>query len=72
MAANRVYPGLRALKAYAILGDDVVIGDRRVAAEYSSILSDLGVTISTKKSLISDSGSFEFAKRFFINSGRLD
>lgn len=33
-AAECVYPGSR-FKAYAILGDDVVIGDSRVAEKYS-------------------------------------
>lgn len=46
MAAERVYPGAERFKAYAILGDDVVIGDTRVAAEYKSILTELQVSIS--------------------------
>lgn len=31
---------------YAILGDDVVITDERVAMEYAQALGNLGVTIS--------------------------
>lgn len=72
MAAERVYPGAKRFKAYAILGDDVVIADRKVADEYSKILQDLEVQISVSKSLISKSGAFEFAKRFFIKEGRVD
>lgn len=71
MAAHRVYPGVK-FKAYAILGDDIVIGDSRVAQEYSNILSDLQVTISTQKSLVSDKGACEFAKRFYVNKGFTD
>lgn len=47
-----------------MLGDDVVIADGKVASEYRSILDDLGVTISSQKSIVSKIGSFEFAKRF--------
>lgn len=71
IAADRVYPGKK-FRAYAILGDDVVIADRRVAEQYRSILQLLGVTISEQKSLISNSGAFEFAKRFYVRSGRID
>lgn len=38
--ADRVYPG-RKFTAYAILGDDIVIGDSAVASVYKQILSDL-------------------------------
>ncbi|EXB30479.1 hypothetical protein L484_006029 [Morus notabilis] len=61
--AQRVSPGSGKFKAYAILGDDVVIADSRVAKEYQERLSKLEVKISTSKSLISNSGAFEFAKR---------
>ncbi|KAL5798384.1 hypothetical protein ACOSQ2_003204 [Xanthoceras sorbifolium] len=73
LAAERVYPGSGKFKAYATLGDDVVIADSRVAKEYQEeILSKLEVKISTSKSLISNSGAFEFAKRFRIREGRVD
>ena len=49
---------------YAILGDDIVIADRRVALSYLKVMDTLGVGISMYKSLISGNGSFEFAKRF--------
>lgn len=48
---------------YAILSDDVVIADQEVAKVYESALATMGVTISYKKSLMSLSGSAEFAKR---------
>jgi|APAga8741243855_1050100.scaffolds.fasta_scaffold58707_2 hypothetical protein len=65
MCAELVYPGRR-FGDYAILRDDVVIADESVAKVYSdsAALGDLGVTISYSKSLISHSGSAEFAKRF--------
>jgi hypothetical protein len=51
------------LTRYAILSDDVVIADQEVAKVYESALATMGVTISYKKSLMSLSGSAEFAKR---------
>nr|WAY16623.1 putative RNA-dependent RNA polymerase [Binucleate Rhizoctonia mitovirus 11] len=53
---------------YAILGDDVVIGDRKVARRYLYVMKTLGVGIGLHKSLISVTGSaLEFAKRTFFN-----
>jgi hypothetical protein len=46
-----------------VLGDDIVIYDRHVAAKYSEVMSTLGVGISPTKSLTSKIGVFEFAKR---------
>lgn len=45
LTANRVYPRRR-FREYGVLGDDIVIGDHKVAVEYRGILSDLGVQIS--------------------------
>jgi hypothetical protein len=50
---------------YAVLGDDLVIGDSAVAAEYLLIMERLGVKISFAKSIVSSNLSIEFAKRFF-------
>lgn len=50
---------------YAVLGDDVVIGDKHVAAQYVEIMDTLGVKIGFSKSIISKNLSMEFAKRFF-------
>lgn len=50
---------------YMILGDDLVIFDDRVAAEYVRLIGVLGVEINWDKSLIS-SDSYEFAKRLFV------
>lgn len=49
---------------YAILGDDVVIGDPKVAKSYLFLMKALGVEVSLAKSLVSDNLSLEFAKRF--------
>lgn len=49
---------------YAIVGDDIVIADRAVADQYLSIMRHLGVTISLNKSIVSESGLLEFAKRW--------
>lgn len=48
---------------YAVLGDDVVILGTRVAEEYLSIMRYLGVPINLGKSISSDKGLLEFAKR---------
>lgn len=60
-----MYPGL-VFRDYAILGDDIVIADQEVSEVYAQSLEKLGLTISKKKSLISDTGAAEFAKRFII------
>lgn len=64
--AEKVYPGVRFTR-YAILGDDILITDPKVAALYANLLEDLGVSISQSKSLISSTGCIEFAKRFMVN-----
>jgi len=54
--------------AYAILGDDMVVWDKDVAAMYLTIMKDLGLEINLSKSIVSPNGiAFEFAKRVFIN-----
>lgn len=49
---------------YAVLGDDLVIADKGVADHYLSIMNQLGVPININKSLVSESGFLEFAKRW--------
>lgn len=51
---------------YAVLGDDIVISNEAVAAEYLRIMDRLGVEVGLAKSLISKTRSLEFAKRTFI------
>ena len=63
--ADKVYPS-RVFRKYALLGDDIVIADPRVADVYQSVINALGVKISLPKSLISDIGGCEFAKCFRI------
>jgi len=50
---------------YAVLGDDLVIVGRDVAREYQAVAAEYGIGIGLAKSLISENGSFEFAKRFY-------
>jgi hypothetical protein len=50
---------------YAVLGDDLVIGDYRVAREYLALCQVIGVDVNISKSIVSDNLSLEFAKRFF-------
>lgn len=59
-----VHPGDSWFKDYAILGDDIVIADSEVARVYQIFLAKLGVPAQEEKSVISDNGSAEFAKRF--------
>ena len=48
ICAERVYPGRR-FTDYAILGDDIVIGDRLVASEYRTLMDQLHVKIYLEK-----------------------
>lgn len=49
---------------YAVLGDDLVIGDRVVYIMYLTILTELGMPVNLSKSIISERGTaLEFAKR---------
>ncbi|GJY21972.1 RNA-dependent RNA polymerase, mitoviral [Tanacetum coccineum] len=57
---------------YAVLGDDVVIADENVATRYKESLDLLQVVISKEKSLISRSGSAEFAKNFRVRDLTVD
>ena len=54
--------GLPQFSGYAVLGDDIVIADDNVAAEYVSIMRALGVGISMHKTLVSNRFC-EFAKK---------
>lgn len=65
--AEQVWPG-RVFRDYAILGDDVVIGCPKVATKYREALEEIQVSISLPKSLVSDRGCLEFAKR--VDSAR--
>jgi hypothetical protein len=52
---------------YAIVGDDVVIGDTRVKDSYLLILSALGMPVNQNKSILSPMGAgLEFCKRTFF------
>jgi len=53
---------------YCILGDDLVIGDRKVKVIYLMLLSKLGVECGLAKSILSPKGTgAEFAKLTFID-----
>jgi len=55
---------------YAVLGDDIVIANGRVAKQYEFLMDALGVSIGLHKSLISVRGlALEFAKRFLTKVG---
>ncbi|KAG6467727.1 hypothetical protein ZIOFF_074369 (mitochondrion) [Zingiber officinale] len=68
LAAILEYPKIRTpFKRYALLGDDIVIADRKVARRYKELLTMLGVSISESKSIDSKVGAPEFAKQFWVN-----
>lgn len=53
---------------YAVLGDDVVIANHRVAKEYEFLMGAIDVPIGDHKSVYSPRGlALEFAKRFFLH-----
>lgn len=56
-------------KGYAVLGDDIVIADKAVANCYLVLMADLGVDINLSKSVESEIGVAEFAKRLFGPQG---
>lgn len=68
LAANRVYGDAGGwFTMYAVLGDDIVIADKAVASAYLSLMTgELRVEIQETKSLVSDNGTFEFAKRTIL------
>lgn len=58
------YPKDRLFQDYAVLGDDIVIWDAKVASKYHKIVLSLGVEVGLAKSIISPLGSaLEFAKK---------
>jgi hypothetical protein len=65
--AYKAYGKLEWFTLYALLGDDIVLADEKVAKEYLHQLRVIGVECGLAKSLISSNGSFEFAKRTFIH-----
>lgn len=67
VSARRVGIAMGNFSAYALLGDDIVIADGRVARSYLQLMRELGVEIGIAKSLISRKGVLEFAKRFFVS-----
>jgi len=53
---------------YEVLGDDIQIFDRDVAAEYLIVMRDLGLEVNVAKSVVSPTGkSVEYAKRLSFN-----
>lgn len=65
LAAWRI--GLSSFNDYIILGDDLVIVGEKVAKSYLGLMKDIGVDINLSKSLISEVGVMEFAKRIWYN-----
>ena len=70
-AAEKCYPG-QVFDRYALLGDDIVIFDERVANVYLGFLKEIRVDTSRAKSLISPTGCVEFAKRFRVRRATVD
>ena len=69
--AEQVYPGKRFTR-YAILGDDICIADSKVAKVYRDALDTLKVQVSLPKSLVSEIGCAEFAKKLRVRALTVD
>lgn len=69
--AEQVYPSKRFTR-YAILGDDICIADSKVAKVYRDALETLKVQVSLPKSLVSEIGCAEFAKKFRVRGLTVD
>ena len=54
--------GIRRFKGYALLGDDLVLTNRRVTLEYLALLRELDMPVSEAKTHVSQD-TYEFAKR---------
>jgi hypothetical protein len=62
-----VTPDNKLFRNYAVLGDDIVIFDAKVAKRYHKIMTRLGVECNLAKSIMSPNGEvLEFAKRVFL------
>jgi len=61
--------GERSYQDYAILGDDIVLAEDRVADNYRFFMARLGLSISELKSLVSRYAphSAEFCKRLIVH-----
>lgn len=59
---------------YAVLGDDIIIANSKVANNYLKFLNrELGVEVGLAKSIISRRRLvLEFAKKFFVNSEQMN
>lgn len=55
-----------------MLGDDIIILDSKVAKMYLKVMRDLDVGINLSKSLISNNGCAEFAKKLVTPLGRVE
>jgi len=64
--AWRLSGGSGWFKDYALLGDDIMIANHKVASKYRWLCQQVGVDISLAKSMASNQRSFEFAKRVFF------
>lgn len=62
---------ISSFKDYLILGDDIVIANKKVAEEYLRVCKDYGITISLPKSFISSEGFFQFAAQDILKGVNL-
>jgi hypothetical protein len=58
---------------YGVIGDDMAMASKTGAQKYTSILNDLGMEISSEKSIQSSNNNFvgEIAKRLFVNGAEI-
>lgn len=69
LAAYRV--NVKSFRDYLVLGDDIIIANKKVAESYLSVCSDWGITVGLPKSFVSDSGFFQFASQDVLSSDNI-
>jgi hypothetical protein len=58
---------------YAVLGDDIIIANSKVAHAYLHFLSQIGVSVGLAKSIVSKRRLvLEFAKKFFVGNTQMN
>jgi hypothetical protein len=57
--------------AYLVLGDDIVIADKRVAEAYLSVCGEFGIKVGLAKSLVSAKGLMNFASQTLLGADNL-
>jgi len=63
-----LFPSKGLFTDYVLLGDDIAIGNERVASRYVTLMDQLGVTIGLAKSYVSKHGLVNFANQTYLGT----